>query len=101
MSRNHIHFAPGRPKDKEVVSGMRTSCDVIIEIDLAAAIKAGISFFISTNNVILTQGIDGVLPPKFFKSVVTKGGKVLMGNYEPQEKKEEEKEEIKGEKKKV
>ena len=54
MSRNHIHFAPGRPKDKEVVSGMRTSCDVIIEIDLAAAIKAGISFFISTNNVILT-----------------------------------------------
>ena len=33
--------------------------------------------------------------------MVTKGGKVLMGNYEPQEKKEEEKEEIKGEKKKI
>jgi 2'-phosphotransferase len=48
---------------------MRGSCDFIIEIDMAAAIKDGIKFFISTNNVILTEGIDGTLPPKYFKKV--------------------------------
>lgn len=34
MSRNHIHFAPGMPKEEGVVSGMRGSCDLIIQIDL-------------------------------------------------------------------
>lgn len=33
---------------------MRTSCDVIIEIDMTQAIKDGIPFYISANNVILT-----------------------------------------------
>jgi 2'-phosphotransferase len=42
MTRNHIHFAPGLPKEEGVISGMRQSCDVIIEIDLSAAIKDGI-----------------------------------------------------------
>lgn len=54
MTRNHIHFAPGLPKEEGVVSGMRNSCDTIIQIDLAAAMKDGIEFFISSNNVILT-----------------------------------------------
>lgn len=56
MTRNHIHFAPGMPKEEGVISGMRGTCDVIIEIDLVAAMKDGIEFFISTNNVILTEG---------------------------------------------
>lgn len=30
MSRNHIHFAPGMPKEEGVISGMRGSCDIII-----------------------------------------------------------------------
>ena len=30
MSRIHIHFAPGMPKEEGVVSGMRGTCDVII-----------------------------------------------------------------------
>jgi 2'-phosphotransferase len=34
MARNHIHFAPGLPKEEGVVSGMRGNCDVIIQIDL-------------------------------------------------------------------
>lgn len=42
MTRNHIHFAPGLPKEEGVISGMRGSCDVIIQIDMAAAIKDGI-----------------------------------------------------------
>ena len=33
------------------------------------AMKDGIKFFKSTNNVILTEGINGILPTKYFKSV--------------------------------
>jgi 2'-phosphotransferase len=42
MGRNHIHFAPGMPKEEGVISGMRSSCDIIIEIDMEAAMKDGI-----------------------------------------------------------
>ncbi len=54
MTRNHIHFAPGMPKEEGVVSGMRGTCNIIIEIDLEAAMKDNIKFYISSNNVILT-----------------------------------------------
>ena len=76
MSRNHIHFAPGMPKEEGVISGMRATCDIYIEIDMEAAIKDGIKFYISSNNVILTEGVDGVLSPKYFKRVVQKNGQL-------------------------
>ena len=79
MTRNHIHFAPGMPKEVGVVSGMRGSCDVIIQIDMEAAMKDGIEFFISTNNVILTEGEDGVLAPRFFKKVMKRDQSLLEG----------------------
>ena len=82
MSRNHIHFAPGYPKDKEVISGMRKSCDITIQIDMFKAIKDGIDFYISANNVILTEGINGTLPPKYFMLVTSKTGEVIMDQRE-------------------
>jgi 2'-phosphotransferase len=75
MSRNHIHLAPGIPGEKDVVSGMRSSCDVIIEIDMEKAINDKIEFFVSSNNVILTKGIDGVLPMKYFSKAYTRNEK--------------------------
>ena len=80
MNRLHIHFAPGMPKEEGVVSGMRGSCDVIIEIDMAGAMKDGIDFYISSNKVILTEGIDGLLPAKYFKKVMKKDGTILQEN---------------------
>lgn len=56
MARNHIHFAIGMPKEEGVISGMRGSADLIIEIDMEAAMKEGIEFYISSNLVILTEG---------------------------------------------
>jgi len=53
---------------------MRGSCDIYIEIDMEAAIKEGIKFFISSNNVILTEGNNGVLIPKYFKKTIRKNG---------------------------
>lgn len=38
----------------------------------------GIPLFTSTNNVVLTSGIDGVLPPKYFAKAVRKSGQVLL-----------------------
>lgn len=82
MSRNHMHFAPGMPKEDGVISGMRSSCDVYIEIDMFSAIKDGVNFYISSNNVILTEGIDGVLPPKYFKKVTSKKGEDILKKIE-------------------
>jgi len=72
MAREHIHFAPGVHLDGErkVISGMRVNCEVAIFIDLAQALADGILFFVSANRVLLTEGIHGVLPPKYFARVV-------------------------------
>jgi 2'-phosphotransferase len=70
MNHQHIHFAKGMPG--EVVSGMRDSSKVIIEIDVAKAMQDGIRFFESENGVILSDGIDGVILPVYFKNVIFK-----------------------------
>ena len=62
VTLSEIDFAPGYPAQGEVLSGMRKSCDTYIEIDMEKAMKDGIQFFVSKNHVILTPGIDGILP---------------------------------------
>jgi len=64
MERTDIHFAKGDYGSKDVISGMRSSCQVLIYIDLEQCLRDGIEFFESGNGVILTPGIDGILPPK-------------------------------------
>lgn len=72
MGRTHIHFAKGLPGDKEVISGMRFLCDVVIQINLKLAMKDGFKFFKSKNDVILCagKGPEGQLPPKYFSQVL-------------------------------
>eukprot|EP00050_Salpingoeca_kvevrii_P021168 m.107191 g.107191 ORF g.107191 m.107191 type:complete len:208 (+) comp9209_c0_seq3:101-724(+) len=65
MKRNHIHFANGR----QAASGMRHSCNVLIHLDLDKALEDGIKFYISANGVILSPGIDGAIPTKYFAHV--------------------------------
>merc|ERR1711991_973667 len=68
MKRQHIHMASGLPG--EVISGMRNTAKVVIEIDVAAAMADGIEFFRSDNDVVLSPGnAEGIIPPKYFKSV--------------------------------
>lgn len=71
MARNHIHFAIGYNSDSKVISGMRNSSDIVIEVDSARAIKDGYKFLRSKNDVILCpgKGPEGALPPAYFKSV--------------------------------
>ncbi|KAJ1306594.1 hypothetical protein OPQ81_007594 [Rhizoctonia solani] len=73
MRRNHIHLASGRPGASGVISGMRSSSQILIFIDIAAAIAAGILFHLSANGVILTAGdSNGLIPPVYFSSVEKK-----------------------------
>ena len=78
MSRTHIHFAKGMPTDDGVISGMRQSCGVYIFVDGAKCAADHIEFLESSNGVILTAGVNGILPPKYFSHVVTRSGEVLL-----------------------
>jgi len=70
MKRNHIHFSAGEPGEDGVISGMRKSADLKIYLDLTDAMAAGLRFFRSANNVILSPGNEeGAIPIKFFLKV--------------------------------
>ena len=74
MSRNHMHLAIGLPGKKEVISGMRSSCEIVIEINMVKAMlgEHKMPFYISENNVVLCEGLPGTgsLPPEYFRSVM-------------------------------
>ncbi|KAL0488345.1 tRNA 2'-phosphotransferase [Acrasis kona] len=72
MNRQHVHFACGERGDKEVISGMRNSCDVLIYIDIKKLLDDGIPLFLSDNNVLLTpgKGDTGFVPVDCFERVV-------------------------------
>lgn len=75
FSRMFIHCAVGLPGDKEVLSGMRNDVDTVIYIDVARAMADGIPFFLSPNKVVLTPGVDGTLPPKYFQRIESRSRK--------------------------
>ncbi|KAJ6446406.1 Major facilitator superfamily domain, general substrate transporter [Purpureocillium lavendulum] len=79
MGRNHVHCSAGVPgEDDGVVSGMRGDAELLIELDVAASLRAGVKWWRSDNGVLLTEGDDdGVLSTRFFKRVT--GRKVDVG----------------------
>lgn len=74
-NRTHLHFQPGtlgkgcEPAD--LVKRFRNNCEVLVYIDLAKIIEAGIRFYKSSNNVVLTKGDhQGRVPARFFLKAV-------------------------------
>ena len=61
MSRKHIHFA----KSLDAASGKRANCNLLVYVDMKKAMDDGIVFYESDNGVILSEGIDGVIPSKY------------------------------------
>jgi 2'-phosphotransferase len=61
MNRQHIHIAKGL----NVKSGKRHDCNLLVYIDMKSAMEDGVSFFESPNGVVLTEGKNGVLEPKY------------------------------------
>lgn len=89
MGRNHVHFASGLPagfksvvEDGEsagdaapVISGMRKTSTILIFLDLAKAMDAGLVFGMSDNGVVLTEGNkEGLVPLEFFHRVEDRTG---------------------------
>lgn len=82
-NRTHIHFAPGLPDQDHVISGMRKSASVHIYVDAAKCAQDGISFYQSDNGVLLSDGIDGILPTRYFSHVTEAStGKILLDQRE-------------------
>lgn len=78
MGRQHVHMARDLPGESGVISGMRASCQVLVYVDVHAAIQAGMRFFESANGVLLTDGFGGVVPPRFIaRAVDRRTGKPL------------------------
>jgi len=75
MMRLHVHFSSGLPSDGEVISGMRPDVNVLIHLDVRKALHDGMKLYISDNNVILTEGFDGVVPVKYFEKIETWPGR--------------------------
>ncbi|KAF7796824.1 hypothetical protein EIP86_008008 [Pleurotus ostreatoroseus] len=74
MRRNHIHLAQGMP-GAAVISGMRTSSQIFIYINVRKALSAGLKFHLSSNGVVLSEGnAAGLLAPRFFEKVVRADG---------------------------
>jgi len=69
MNRQFIHLAIGSPGEQTVISGMRNNSPVRIYINVEKAMEAGMVFYFSDNKVILTDGIDGFIPPEYFKKI--------------------------------
>lgn len=88
MERNHIHFAEREVMDDEVVSGMRSNCNLLLYIDFPMAVKDGIKFYKSSNNVVLSPGMGdtGVIDKRYFLRAVGKDGTVVYERDDGEEK---------------
>jgi len=69
MTRNHIHLTE-QEHFSTATSGFRFNSEILIYIDVSKAMSEGVVFYRSDNNVILTEGIDGVLCNNFFAKVI-------------------------------
>jgi 2'-phosphotransferase len=70
MSRNHVHCAALLPEEG-AVSGMRSTCQIAVYVDVAKAMALGLKWYRSANGVLLTPGdAAGLVPPSCFDKVI-------------------------------
>merc|ERR1719195_1353680 len=67
--RSHVHCVPYDPSDERIISGMRRNCEVVLYLDLRRALRDGVPFFMSSNGVLLSPGIGGVIPAQYVQGV--------------------------------
>ena len=65
MERKHIHFVENIESEKQI-SGFKSISNYIICVDMKKCMGDGIKFYKSSNNVILTEGINGIMPSSYF-----------------------------------
>lgn len=67
-SRAHVHFAVSIDDSREN-AGVRGGTDTVVVCDLNGMYDAGMVLYRSRNNVILTPGVEGRVPPEFIKKI--------------------------------
>lgn len=79
MTRNHIHLTAHEIGDDQVVSGMRSNCNLLLFIDIRQALADGIKFYRSSNDVILSPGVgeSGIIDRQYFLRAVKRDGTVV------------------------
>jgi 2'-phosphotransferase len=61
-------------KSLDAESEKRNSTDLIVYINMKKAMADGIKFYKSVNEVILTEGVDGILPPQYLTYALLDNG---------------------------
>lgn len=69
MNRKHIHFVDNINVEDQI-SGFRQSSNTIICIDINKCLLDDIIFYKSSNGVILTEGINGIIPTKYIAKML-------------------------------
>eukprot|EP01038_Epipyxis_sp_PR26KG_P010571 gene10571-14199_t len=69
MKRKHIHCVQ-HIKEEEQTSGFKSKSQTIIEIDMMKCMNDGMIFYLSSNQVVLTEGFDGIIPPEYIVNVL-------------------------------
>jgi 2'-phosphotransferase len=69
MNRKHIHFVDNLNVDEQI-SGFRQSSNIILCIDINKCLLDDIIFYKSSNGVILTEGINGIIPCKYISKIL-------------------------------
>ena len=57
MTRKHVHFSTKFFGSKDIISGMRKNCEVLIYLDVEKALNEGVNIFLSDNEVALIPKI--------------------------------------------
>jgi 2'-phosphotransferase len=68
-SRKHIHLVSEIEKEKQT-SGFKNISNRIIIVNMKKCMEDGMIFYKSENNVILTEGFDGVIDSKYFIDII-------------------------------
>ncbi len=76
LGRSHIHFAITDDfiAGNKQQSGIRSNCQILIYLDMEKAMNDGIEFYMSSNKVVLSQGVgeEGIIDKKYFSKVIDK-----------------------------
>jgi len=70
MGRRHVHFSTRPYRSTQAISGMRWNCEVLVYLDVEAALQAGIKIYLSSNEVAL---VPQTVPPSCFLKVCGAG----------------------------
>ena len=73
-SRQDIHLVGADPtgptSSNNIIAEIRSSSNIVLKVDGPKAAQDGITFFISSNGVILTRGSDAILASKYIIGVI-------------------------------